>query len=214
MAKLRQSGSIKGGKVKMNDSNSELIRERFLDTLLEIADKVKQNSDTIDTNEVLKLIDLIVEVNSNDGRIFIYGAGRSSFIGRCFAQRLMHLGIKSCFVSDAVTYRYGKEDLLIIISGSGETTSPKAIAEKAREIGGKIALFTGNPKSSIALLSDLSIKVEGKSKEKAISLETLAPFTSLFDISTLSILDSIGASLMLLLDKTEKDIAERHASIE
>jgi len=198
----------------MNDSNSELIRERFLDTLLEIADKVKQNSDTIDTNEVLKLIDLIVEVNSNDGRIFIYGAGRSSFIGRCFAQRLMHLGIKSCFVSDAVTYRYGKEDLLIIISGSGETTSPKAIAEKAREIGGKIALFTGNPKSSIALLSDLSIKVEGKSKEKAISLETLAPFTSLFDISTLSILDSIGASLMLLLDKTEKDIAERHASIE
>jgi 6-phospho 3-hexuloisomerase len=200
--------------MKMNDSNSNLIRERFLNTLLEIADKVKQNSDAIDTNKVLKLIELIIEVNLNDGRIFIYGAGRSGFIGRSFAQRLMHLDIKSCFVSDAVTYRFSKDDLLIIISGSGETTSPKAIAEKAKEIGGKIALFTGNLKSSIAMLSNLSIKVEGKSKEKAISQETLAPFTSLFDISTLSILDSIGASLMLILEKTEKDIDERHASIE
>ncbi|MHA1241900.1 MAG: SIS domain-containing protein [Promethearchaeota archaeon] len=198
----------------MKSSDSKLIRERFLNTLLEIADQVKKNSDSIDTNQILKLIELIVEVDSNEGRIFIYGAGRSGFIGRCFAQRLMHLGIKSCFVSDAITYRYSKEDLLILVSGSGETTSPKAIAEEAKEIGGKIALFTGNLKSTIARLSNLVIKVEGKSKEKAISQDSLAPFTSLFDISTLSILDSIGASLMVLLEITENDIDKRHASIE
>lgn len=198
----------------MNDLNSNHIRKRFLNTLSEIAETVKKNTVSVDTTQILKLIDLIVDINSKDRRIFIYGAGRSGFIGRCFAQRLMHLGIKSCFVSDAVTYNYGKEDLLVIISGSGETTSPKAIAEKAKEIGGKIALLTGNPKSSIALLSDLVIKLEGKSKEKAMTQETLAPFTSLFDISTLSILDSIGASLMLILEISEEDIDERHASIE
>jgi len=198
----------------MKNLDSNLTRERFLNTLLEIADQVKKNSDSIDLNQVLKLIDMIIEVKSNNRRIFIYGAGRSGFIGRCFAQRLMHLGIKSCFVSDAVTYRYSKEDLLILVSGSGETTSPKAIAEEAKEIGGKIALFSGNPKSTIGMLSDLTIKVEGKSKEKAISQDTLAPFTSLFDISTLSILDSIAASLMAQLGITEKDINERHASIE
>ncbi len=198
----------------MNSSNSKLIRERFLNTLLEIADQVKKNSDSIDTNQILKLIELIVQINSNNGRIFVYGAGRSGFIGRCFAQRLMHLNISSCFVSDAVTYHYSKDDLLIVISGSGETTSPKAIAEEAKEIGGKIAFFTGNLKSKIATLSDLTIKVEGKSKEKAISQDSLAPFTSLFDISTLSILDSIGASLMVLLGLTENDIDKRHASIE
>jgi len=214
MEKLRTSRIIKGGEIEMNSSNSKLLRERFLNTLLEIADQVKKNSKSIDVNHILKLIDLIAEVNSNNGRIFVYGAGRSGFIGRCFAQRLMHLGINSCFVSDAVTYRYSKEDLLILVSGSGETTSPKAIAEEAKEIGGKIALFTGNPKSTIASLSDLVIKVEGKSKEKAISQSSLAPFTSLFDISTLSILDSIGASLMVLLGITENDIDKRHASIE
>ena len=198
----------------MKKLDSNLIQERFLNTLLEIADQVKKNSDSIDLSQVLKLIDLILEIKSNNRRIFIYGAGRSGFIGRCFAQRLMHLGIKSCFVSDAVTYRYSKEDLLILVSGSGETTSPKAITEEAKEIGGKIALFTGNPKSTIGKLSDLTIKVEGKSKEDAISKESLAPFTSLFDTSTLSILDSIAASLMALLGITEKDIYERHASIE
>ena len=198
----------------MKNPNSKLVRERFLNTLLEIADQVKKNSESIDANQVLKLIDLIVEVDSNNGRIFVYGAGRSGFIGRCFAQRLMHLDIKSCFVSDAVTYRYSKSDLLILISGSGKTTSTKAIAEEAKEIGGKIAIFTANLKSKIALLSDLAIKVEGKSKENAVSQESLAPFTSLFDISTLSILDSIGASLMVLLGITENDIDKRHASIE
>jgi len=214
MEELRTSQILKGGEIEMKNLDSNLIRERFLNTLLEIADQVKKNSNSIDMNQVLKLIDLIIEVKSNNRRIFIYGAGRSGFIGKCFAQRLMHLGIKSCFISDAVTYRYNKEDLLILVSGSGETTSPKAIAEEAKEIGGTIALFTGNLKSTIGMLSDLTIKVEGKSKENAISKESLAPFTSLFDISTLSILDSIGSSLMALLGITDKDINERHASIE
>ncbi|NVM17082.1 MAG: SIS domain-containing protein [Candidatus Lokiarchaeota archaeon] len=198
----------------MNDANSNDVKERFLNTLLEIAEQIKKNNESIDSDKVLKIIELIVEVNSNDGRIFVYGAGRSGFIGRSFAQRLMHLGIKSCFVSDAVTYRYDKDDLLLLVSGSGETTSTKAIAKKAKKIGGKIALLTGNPNSTIGQISDLVIRVEGKSKENAISEVTLAPFTSLFDISTLSVLDSIGASLMLLLGITESDINKRHASIE
>jgi len=214
MEELRTSRILKGGEIEMKRIDSNLTRERILNTLLEIADQVKKNSDSIDMNQVLKLIELILEVKSNNRRIFIYGAGRSWFIGRCFAQRLMHLDIKSCFVSDAVTHRYSRGDLLILVSGSGETTSPKAIAGEAKEIGGKIALFTGNPKSTIGLLSDLTIKVEGKNKENATSKESLAPFTSLFDISTLSILDSIGSSLMALLGITEKDINERHASIE
>ena len=194
----------------MNSSNSNPIRERFLNTLLEISDQVKENYNSIDMIQVLKLIDMIIDVDSRDSRIFVYGAGRSGFIGRCFAQRLMHLGIKSCFV----TYRYGKEDLLIIISGSGSTTTPLAIARKANEIGGKIALLTANPSSAIGKLSNLIIKVEGKSKDQATSRKTLAPFTSLFDISTLAILDSIGASIMGKLNITEDYIDKRHASVE
>ncbi|MBY9019091.1 MAG: SIS domain-containing protein [Candidatus Lokiarchaeota archaeon] len=193
---------------------NEKIIERLGKTLQEIAEKISINSNSLDSNVVLKLIEDILQIYDNNAMVFIYGAGRSGFIGRCFAQRLMHLGIKSCFISDAITHRYTERDLLILISGSGETTSPKSIANKAKEIGGRIALFTGNLKSNIAKISDTIIKIEGKSKDQAISQETLAPYTSLFDISTLAILDSIGGILMEILGVSEEDIDNRHASIE
>jgi D-arabinose 5-phosphate isomerase GutQ len=64
------------------------------------------------------------------------------------------------------------------------------------------------------MLSDYIIKIQGKSKDVAITQETLAPYTSLFDISSLAVLDSIGALLMKKLGVTELDIDKRHASIE
>jgi 6-phospho-3-hexuloisomerase len=195
----------------MNEVNRS---ERFLMTLKEIIEQLKLNSNVIDIQSILNLIDLILEINKNNHMIFVYGAGRSGFVGRCFAQRLMHLGINSCFISDAITHQFTKNDLVIIISGSGETTSPVAIAQKANLIGGKLALLTGNPKSTIGNLSDCVIEVKGKSKDKAISEKTLAPYTSLFDISTLSVLDSIGGTLMDILGVTEEDIDRRHASLE
>ena len=147
-------------------------------------------------------------------RVFTYGAGRSGFIGRCFAQRLMHLAIDSCYVSDAVTYQFTEKDILFIISGSGETTSPLSIAQKAHEIGGKIVLITSNTLSTIAKLSDYIIEIKAKSKDVALTERSLAPYTSLFDISTLAVLDSIGGTLMQQLGVTETDIDKRHASIE
>ncbi|MFX0070122.1 MAG: SIS domain-containing protein, partial [Candidatus Hermodarchaeota archaeon] len=148
--------------------NKKQIEDLFHSTLLEIAEKIKENENKINNTDIKFLIDLILEIKKNNNMVFVYGAGRSGSIGRCFAQRLMHLGIKSCFVSDAVTHQYTKDDLLIVISGSGETTSPVAIAQKAKIIGGKIALLTGNSDSTIGNLSDCIIKIEGKSKDKAI----------------------------------------------
>ncbi|MBD3195227.1 MAG: SIS domain-containing protein [Candidatus Lokiarchaeota archaeon] len=197
----------------MNNKKNE-IEIRIKDTMREISDKILFNTENLDYQKIQNFLNLILEMFTSGKRIFVYGAGRSGLIGSCFAQRLMHLGINSCFVSDAVTYRYTSDDLLLIISGSGETTSPVAIAEKAKKIGGKIVLLTGNPKSTIGKLADIIIKIEGKSKEKAIAQKTLAPYTSLFDISALALLDSIGGTLMNILSITERDIDNRHASIE
>ena len=190
------------------------IMERFNNTMIEIANQVQKNIEIIDKDQIVKFIEILLQKKKEDNKIFVYGAGRSGFVGRCFAQRMMHLGIKSCFVSDAITPQYTSKDLAVIISGSGETTSPVAIAHKAKKIGGSIALLTGNPESTIGKISDIIIKIEGKSKDIATSQETLAPYTSLFDISTLSVLDSVGSALMTILGVTEDDIDKRHATIE
>jgi len=189
-------------------------QNRFYNTMLELANQIRINAETINNENIINIVNLILEIDNNNHKIFVYGAGRSGFIGRCFAQRLMHLGINSCFVSDAVTHQYTSKDLLILISGSGETTSTAAIAKKAKEIGGKIISLNNNPRSTIARLSDLGIKIKGKSKDIVLTQETLAPYTSLFDISALAVLDSIGSILMEKLGVTEHDIDTRHASIE
>jgi 6-phospho-3-hexuloisomerase len=194
--------------------NFDETKDRFINTINEIVEFLNKNSEIIDYEKIYQLMGLLIKVYTNNRMVFLYGAGRSGFIARCFTQRLMHLGFKSCFISDTVTYRYKVEDLLIIISGSGETISPLAIANKARKIGGKIVLLTTNPLSSIAKTSDLTIQIEGKSKDNAIKRETLAPYTSLFDISALAILDTIGGILMRNLGVTEEGIDKRHASIE
>ena len=194
--------------------NKENIVTRLKKTLEEISNIINLNLQKINSDIIVSLVEEIIEIHSSGGMIFLYGAGRSGFIGRTFAQRLMHLGINSCFISDAVTYRYSEKDLLILISGSGETVSPKAIAIKAKEIGGKVVVFTTNPDSSIAKISNFVVLLRGKSKDKAVSQKTLAPYTSLFDISTLAILDSIGGILMEELGLDENNIDNRHASLE
>lgn len=194
--------------------NFDETKKRFNATINEIANNLYRNTEIIDFERINQFIELLINTYTKNRMVFIYGAGRSGFIGRCFAQRLMHLGIKACFISDTITYRYKIEDILIIISGSGETTSPLAIANKAKQIGGKLVTLTANPLSKISKISDIIIQIEGKSKDKATINETLAPYTSLFDISTLAVLDSIGGILMKRLGVSEEKIDTRHASIE
>jgi len=47
-----------------------------------------------------------------------------------------------------------------------------------------------------------------------MSEKSLAPYTSLFDISTLSVLDSICGAICGKLGVTEADIDKRHATLE
>jgi len=182
--------------------------EKFRLTLKEISDNLIKVSDIIDENTLMKFISLIKESK----RTFIYGAGRSGFIGRCFAQRLMHLGFDSVFISDAVTKRYTDQDCVILISGSGETISTRAIAEGAKKIKGKNILITSNPECEIAKNSDLVIDL--KSKTKISREKSLAPYTSLFDSATLAFSDAVARVIMDENNIPEKDIDERHASLE
>ncbi len=157
-------------------------------------------------------IEKIVNAILSSEKIFVYGAGRSGMVGRMFAQRLMHLNLQSFYVSETITPVFNADDCLVVVSGSGETLSPRAITDGAKKIGGKVILLSANPDSTISKLADHTILVEGQTK--ATKQEALAPFTSLFDITALVVLDSITREIMNKLGKTEADILEAHASIE
>jgi 6-phospho 3-hexuloisomerase len=178
-------------------------------TLDEICDNIRNYRETdVDPERVKKFVQMILGAR----RVFVYGAGRSGLVGKCFAQRLMHLGLQAYALGETITPSMARKDVLICISGSGGTTSTLAIERSAKRLGAKTIAVTGHPESPLARMAGLVFFVRGKTKVG--EHPSLAPFTSLFDITTLAVLDSLCAEIMDKLGATEQTILRAHATVE
>lgn len=185
-----------------------------------ITEHAKKVSDKLSDRNVNELVKTIL----NSDRVFVAGAGRSGLIARAFAMRLMHLNFKVHVIGETITPRLEKGDLFLGVSGSGETTRVVSAAETAKEIGAKLVVITSYPDSSLGELADLVVKVPGRvetAEEKSYTgrqitgeYESLTPLGTLFEITTLTFLDGVIASLMKELGKEEEDLSKQHASVE
>ncbi|MFP2005919.1 SIS domain-containing protein [Klebsiella pneumoniae] len=105
--------------------------------LREILQELTGLAEHVNQADVDKLIAEIEGAN----KLFLAGAGRSGFMIRAFANRLMHLGYETYLVGETITPPAKEGDLLIIGSGSGETGSLVSMAQKAVAQKAKIALI-------------------------------------------------------------------------
>jgi 6-phospho-3-hexuloisomerase len=124
----------------------------------------------------------------------------------------MHLGLRSFFLGETITPSINTDDSLLVVSGSGETLSSVTFIKEAKRIGAKTIALTSKRESMVANSADIVIVVPGKTKVD--KYETVAAFTSLFDVSALVFLDCLASELMKKLKVTEEDIIRRHATIE
>ncbi len=99
-----------------------------------ILDKISSVLGATNDEYYQHLTDMLDSAN----RIFVSGAGRSGLVGRFFAMRLVHSGYDTSMVGEVVTPSIRKGDLLIVISGSGETEQLIAFTKKAQSEGAKI----------------------------------------------------------------------------
>ena len=160
-------------------------------------------------NEFVELVDQAQEV-------FCAGAVRSGFQVKGFAMRLMHMGISSYVVGETCTPNIRENGLLVICSGSGETKSLVNHANKAKEVGAKIALITINPESTIAKLADVVVEISAPSPKSAKQgdIKSIQPMGSLFEQSEGIFMD---ISIMMLMEKRNLDsdtMFGRHANME
>jgi len=181
----------------------------FLDTLEKHVGVLKKEIDPSQVTELIKAIE-------GADKIFVMGAGRSGFVAKAFAMRPMHLGYNVYVVGETVTPRISKNDVLISISGSGETTSVVNISRKAKElIGSKLVAITQNKSSTLAEMSDVVVLLKAKNKnQKDESISNIAPLGTLFELTALIFLDGLVAELMGLKSLTERDLEKRHAVLE
>jgi 6-phospho-3-hexuloisomerase len=190
----------------------------------EIIAGIKSCIDELDMKEVERLIELLLE--SKDRKIFIIGIGRSGFVARAFALRLMNLGFNVYFLGETITPAAEKGDLLIAISGTGATKMVLTAGAAAKEIDAKVIAITSFPESPLGEMADHVIAVKGRTKigwpreEDYLARqiigerEPLTPLGSVFENNCMVFLDSLVVELMHRLGRTEEDLKRRHATIE
>ncbi|WP_462272011.1 6-phospho-3-hexuloisomerase [Methanohalophilus sp.] len=184
-----------------------------------MADHIKNIAQRLDKESIKKTIEYLMNADS----IFITGAGRSGLVGKAFAMRLMHLGFTSYVVGESTTPAVHKNDVVIAISGSGETRSISDLGRIAKDIGATLITVTSNKDSTLGHISDASLEIQGRSKEDAGGyLERhmrgeyshLTPLGTSFEISSLVFLDALVAELIFITGASEADLKSRHAKLE
>ncbi len=155
--------------------------------------------------------DKLTRILDGASRIFISGAGRSKLVGNFFAMRLMHGGYDVSVVGEIVTPSIKAGDLLIIISGSGETEQLIAFTKKAKEIGAKIVLISAKSDSTIGDLADSVLQI-GKADQYA-KVKGM-PMGTVFELSTLFFLEATISHIIHEKGIEEEVMRSRHANLE
>jgi 6-phospho-3-hexuloisomerase len=196
----------------------------FKQAYLEIATFIFRALDTIKLDEIEKFVKTIEEIYRVNKKILVVGVGRSGLVGRAFAMRLRHLGARSYVVGETITPSVEEGDLLVAISGSGSTQIVVAAAEAAKRMKAKVAAITTYYDSPLGRLADLVVFVPGRTKLASMDdyfarqilgiHEPLSPLGTLFEDTSMVVLDAVIAELMKRLGKNESELARRHANIE
>lgn len=147
-------------------------------------------------------------------RIFTAGAGRSGMAVRGFAMRLMHLGLDAFVCGETTTPAIGPRDLLLVVSGSGETASLITMAQRAAAKGAKVALITVRPESTIGRAAQVVLQIPAPTPKADSSFRSIQPMGSLFEQSSSLVMDALVLELMERLGETEDSMFARHADLE
>lgn len=144
------------------------------------------------------------------GRIIVIGMGKSGHIGNKIAATLASTGSPAFFVHPAEASHgdlgmITADDVVILISNSGETSEVLNIIPVLKRIGTKIIAMTGNCGSTMAKFANehVCIKVE----QEACSLG-LAPTAS--TTATLAMGDAMAVALLVARGFTADDFALSH----
>lgn len=195
-----------------------------LEAFNEISMFVSKAKDFIDWNKVDMIIDMMLKTKFLDKIVLIVGMGRSGLVGKAFALRLLHLGFRVHVFGETLVPAIGKDDLVIAISGSGETNTVVTVARTAKKLRAGVIAITSRPDSTLASTADIIMVVPGKTRlasEQDYFIrqllgehEVLAPLGTLFEVTAMITLDSIIAELMMRMGLTEDELRARHSTIE
>lgn len=180
----------------------------FSDSIEYIQRKIRDILKTVSQDDVEQVKKLFFQAN----HIFVYGAGRSGLVAKAFAIRLVHLGFQAFVVGETITIPVQEDDLVIIVSGSGETIPAVMTAEIAHDLKAKVVSITGKKDSDIDRFADVTLFISASCHEE--QRKRYAPLGTLFEASVWILLDGLIADLLDSKNETEETMRKRHATLE
>src|SRR6478672_10279085 len=149
-------------------------------------------------------------IHQSRGRVVITGVGKSAIVGQKIVATLNSTGTPALFMhaADAIHGDLGmiqQDDVVIIISKSGESPEIKVLVPLIRSFGNKLVGMCGNKNSILALQSDHFLNT---TVEKEACPNNLAPTSS--TTAQVVIGDALAVCLMELNEFTGKDFARYH----
>jgi arabinose-5-phosphate isomerase len=195
-------------------ADHQLKGSRHLDDIILMARRVLE----IEAAELRALVDrltpdfsgAVTSILQCRGRVIVSGMGKSGLIGKKIAATLASTGTPSFFLHPGEANHgdlgmVAKDDILLLISRSGETDELLRIIPFLKSQGNEILAFTGNPRSTLAKNARYHIDVTVSQEACPMALVPTASTTA-----TLAMGDALAITLMRLRNFQEKDFAQFH----
>jgi arabinose-5-phosphate isomerase len=154
--------------------------------------------------------DAVILIARSSGRVIVAGVGKSGLIGRKIAATLTSTGTPALFLHPVESVHgdlgiVGTEDVGILLSKSGESDELLALLEHLQGLGVRTIAITGDERSNLARLCDVSL--DAWVREEACPHD-LAPTTS--TTAALAIGDALAVALLEHKGFRREDFARLH----
>ena len=144
------------------------------------------------------------------GRVIVSGMGKSGIVGKKIAATLASTGTPSFYLhpGEAIHGDLGMitpDDLLVLISYSGETEEIVRLIPSIKYFGNRIIGMVGASDTTLGLSADVILRAD---IEREVCQNNLAPTTSALAIMALG--DALAVSLIRARDFKPQDFAQFH----
>jgi arabinose-5-phosphate isomerase len=168
---------------------------------------IAQTADRLDPSQVERVVDLLAKCK---GKVVILGVGKSGIIAQKIAATMTSVGTAALYLhpSDALHGGLGivqSEDVVIVLSNSGETDEIVAMLPYLQNRHVKIVAIVGNVNSTLARKAEAVL--DASVDQEACPLN-LAPTTS--TTVALAIGDALAVTLMKVKGLTTNEFANNH----
>ena len=170
---------------------------------LAVGREIAETLECVDARAFQRFVDVF---RDEQRRWFFSGQGRSGLVAEMAAMRFMHMNRFAHVVGEATAPSIRAGDGLVLVSGSGATPVTIHFAQIAKGEGAEIALITRERDSALAQLANSVLHVP---------IETTRQFGgSLFEQTSLILLDAIVLELMQAVPDPHKMMLGRHTNLQ